>query len=252
MASRSQREREEVANLDARVKVDRAHNVQANRQFITSYVPSVGSVALTSDTGLLVVATLDGKAQRVSFDAGWEEIDRPGNKKALDHNESPLEGWTIPVLFDGFATRTRQETAIETLYKLGAKVSRTDFPPKVRVAGIGPISSRQDWVVATIDASGGDEALTQWGRDRNRIRARFDVTITERVLPQLVKIKPAKATRDRSGAHGKRTALVRSGDTLQRVALRELGDASRWRELARKNRIRDPARPPVGRHIKLP
>jgi hypothetical protein len=41
-------------------------------------------------------------------------------------------------------------------------------------------------------------------------------------------------------APGIRLAETRYGDTLQRIALRELGDASRWVELAELNGLRPP------------
>jgi hypothetical protein len=63
-------------------------------------------------------------------------------------------------------------------------------------------------------------------------------------------------------APGIRLAETRYGDTLQRIALRELGDASRWVELAELNELRPPylADPafvrrgvlPYGASIKLP
>lgn len=259
MASRSANE---AAALRARAEAQRTTNRNLQRQaasgrpFVAGFpvppVPPVGSVALSTDSGLLLVATLDGPPQRNTLDGGWETIDRDGNAKALDHTGDDLEAWVLPVLLGGFHGRVRQESAISTLYRMAAKVSRAQPPPKVRVGGIGPIPRTREWAITSIDGQAGDAPMTQWARDRTRHRARLDVTITDRVLPRLVKVKPARATRDRAGTKGKRTTVVRSGDTLQRIALRELGDASRWRDIARKNHIRDPNRPPVGKALKLP
>jgi nucleoid-associated protein YgaU len=51
---------------------------------------------------------------------------------------------------------------------------------------------------------------------------------------------------------GPRTYSIRSGDTLSAIALRELGSAERWSEIAALNPSVDPARLSVGASIQLP
>jgi LysM repeat protein len=49
-----------------------------------------------------------------------------------------------------------------------------------------------------------------------------------------------------------RTYVVRAGDTLWKIASRELGDGNRWREIARLNNIVDPDALSVGQRLRLP
>jgi nucleoid-associated protein YgaU len=60
---------------------------------------------------------------------------------------------------------------------------------------------------------------------------------------------PAAATAAKPAA---RTYVVRSGDTLSRIAAAELGDAERWREIAAANPRVDPNRLFVGAQLALP
>jgi hypothetical protein len=211
----------------------------------------LGDVALTTETGLVFQATLDGPVQEGSLDIGWEEIDRPKNQKALNHTQEPLDTWVLPILFEGWNAGASVEGPIAVLQRMVKKPSRTEDPPPVHVHGVGPISSTRDWAITNLEPQGDEKTL--WAGGRNRRRARYDVTITERELPEVVKVRPAKSTRDRSGKHGKRTYTVKSGDTGQRIALRELGDASRWRDLEYKGKkIRDPNALKRGQKLTLP
>ncbi len=48
------------------------------------------------------------------------------------------------------------------------------------------------------------------------------------------------------------TYIVKQGDSLSRIALRELGDESRWKELATLNQLADPDKIYIGQRITLP
>lgn len=76
-----------------------------------------------------------------------------------------------------------------------------------------------------------------------------DKTVVEKpVVPQTEKAGSKKV----AAAAGGRTYTVRSGDTLSRIAQRELGAGDRWRELIDLNPGLDPARLHVGRVLRLP
>jgi nucleoid-associated protein YgaU len=51
---------------------------------------------------------------------------------------------------------------------------------------------------------------------------------------------------------GAREVVIRKGDTLQKIAARELGDASKWRVLVEWNAGVDPKRLQRGQKLKLP
>lgn len=50
----------------------------------------------------------------------------------------------------------------------------------------------------------------------------------------------------------RRSHLVRAGDTLAGIAYAQYGDPTRWRAIARANRLDDPLRLPVGSHLTVP
>jgi nucleoid-associated protein YgaU len=43
-----------------------------------------------------------------------------------------------------------------------------------------------------------------------------------------------------------------AGDTLSEIASRKLGNANRWKEIAKINNIRDPTNIRVGQRLRLP
>lgn len=69
-------------------------------------------------------------------------------------------------------------------------------------------------------------------------------TVVSAALPQLAQILPTLV--------GGRTYVVRDGDTLPRIAARELGDYRKWTVLSVLNGIRDPASVTINQRILLP
>lgn len=77
-------------------------------------------------------------------------------------------------------------------------------------------------------------------------RAKCDVTINELPIPIL-------GQNPTSGAlEVNRTHRVASGDTLQSLAWREYGDATKWRPIAEANGIDDPMRLTIGQDLLIP
>jgi hypothetical protein len=214
--------------------------------------PPVGWVAISATSGNAFFAILNGPPEPVGIEAGWEEIERQKQKNALWHKGSPLEGWVLHVLFDRYRQQASVENECAQLKAMTARLGGED-PPAVRVSGIGPIATNRDWVVTDVEPN--DDPQTLWHPSRVRLRAAFDVTITERVLPNLVVVKPAKSTRTKRGAKKTRIYTVKAGDAnLQRIALRELGNVARWREIKSSagKAIKDPKRITVGQKLRLP
>ena len=63
--------------------------------------------------------------------------------------------------------------------------------------------------------------------------------------------QPAPATVPDAPA-GARSVRVREGDTLEKIARRELGNGGRWQEIAQLNGIHDPRKIKVGQALLLP
>jgi nucleoid-associated protein YgaU len=128
-------------------------------------------------------------------------------------------------------------------------VRRGGVPPTVRVAGVAPIA-KADWVIVSREPA--EQDFWIW-RHRRRVRAIYTVSIVEAAFPNLVKITPAKRTRDRQGDPVPRFYTVKRSDRhLRGIAQRVLGDGDRWREIARKNKIRDGKNIKAGQRLRLP
>lgn len=78
------------------------------------------------------------------------------------------------------------------------------------------------------------------------VRALLQVSLREYRPPK------APRTKGRQQKSEGSQARIRNGDTLQALAARELGDPSRWREIALLNGIDDPDDLPVGQALRLP
>ena len=96
-----------------------------------------------------------------------------------------------------------------------------------------------------IDAPGGGEVE----RPRHGRRPDFDFFEPPVRLPGR---PPVLAPPPPGSKSAKRTTKVVAGDTLQKIAARELGDASRWRLLLECNPGLDPKRLQAGRELILP
>lgn len=113
-----------------------------------------------------------------------------------------------------------------------------------------------------VAADAGDDREGELARHGFRQEARRPSA--DRPLPEAVALAPAtrpEAPRERlavpattaaTGGPGGGTYVVRSGDTLEAIALRALGDRGRWREIQRLNGDLDPRRLHVGQKLALP
>lgn len=111
-------------------------------------------------------------------------------------------------------------------------------------------ASQNRWVVTDI----------QWGdairRDDNqRYRQQGTITLMEYVQDDVVQsLSAAGKQRAAAGKPGvrRKVYVVKKGDTLRKIASKQLHNAKRWREIAKLNKIRDPKNIKVGQHLKLP
>lgn len=82
------------------------------------------------------------------------------------------------------------------------------------------------------------------------IPVRAEVSLSMRQIPSLLSEMPTNPTS--GGPAGRRTHVVRSGDTLQSIAMSYYGQPGQWRAIAAANRIDDPARVRPGTTVYLP
>lgn len=206
---------------------------------------------------------------------GWVEVERPKRSTVTTWKGQPARRMALSILFDGFADGASVEADLRRLERI-ALPRPGGQPPTVRVSAPGgvipPFYEGMTWVVDAI--SWGDALMNTFG---NRVRQAATVTLLEYISDVLIKVSPAKrrramhnrskgkaikrnAKQKRASSHAGRpksasravAGVVYDGEDLLSVAARELGDASRWHEIADLNGIRDPRAITRAQVIRLP
>lgn len=215
---------------------------------------SPGDIRLASRRPKLTVDIMvAGAVTQAGGAGGWEIVARPFRTGFVDWTGREPLTLTIPVLFDGHATRTSVEKDIKTLERLALPHGDND-PPTLRATGPIPHRDDHDWVI-----NGLEWGESIWWRDTDANRAyrtRQACTIT---LLQLVADDRLERLARRGGRSGKSKRQrsqpyhAKKGDTLISIAAAKLGAAKRWKEIAKLNpRITDPKHLKIGQEIKLP
>lgn len=203
------------------------------------------------------IALGDGSARSVA-DGGWAAVTRPKRKAGTRWEGQNPYGLIIPCVFDGFRDDRSVEPEIEFLRRMWrVPTPQTGEPPVVQISGPVPLTQLR-WVIQNID-----DGATEYRGDGLRTRQFFTLDLMEYVpLDVLIESRPAspaQAAVQRATTatatptpQTQRTYTVKSGDTLSKIAARELGNANRWGEIASLNGLRDPNRISAGQQLRLP
>lgn len=220
--------------------------------FPSATAPPPGRVTFVSENGREFTGILNGPVEEQDIEVGLDDVERPKRKGAIDWTGSKPGGWVVPVLFDEWRTGGNAEGPLGNLTGMARVPDNADTAIKVRVLGVPQIAGAtgtRDWFIRTVAFV--DDPKPIW-RDQLRVRQAVAITIVEAIVADQIKVRPAQAARDRNGSAKTRTYTVKKGDTLQRIAVQQLGSAGRWREIATLNKLRDPKKIKVGQKLKLP
>jgi hypothetical protein len=203
---------------------------------------------------LTVRALMDTDAPTITQGyGGFQEIQRPGRRSLVAWQGVAPYRMGLALVFDGrqlnLPARDRLPSVVETdcanLERMASMPQAFWAPPKVRVTGAAVPKSSLDW---HIDVLTWGEAL----RSRDGLRNRQHVTLelVQAVTGAGVRVS---AVSNRS-LSGRSVILAHPGGSvaLQRLASRELGSAKRWKEIAKLNGIRTPAKVKAGTALRLP
>lgn len=191
---------------------------------------------------LRVQALLDPDAPpKMVLSPGWQENARPRKVGFAEWTGRGVPRLALGILLEGWAADEDQEPAIRTLEKLTEPSPQSSGqPPVVRVSGIGvPCSPQAEWVLEGIEF--GD--LVARRADGRRVRQAATLTLMQFSEPEIAFADSASARAAQAAAKAARTISARSGDTMSKIAARELGKASRWQEIRALNpSLKDPSR----------
>jgi hypothetical protein len=197
--------------------------------------------------GDTLTARLTGDIARVTDGyGGWEEVDRPKRKGFPDWQSAPLLRMEVPLMFDGLATDSSVQPQVDRLEKMAQVRGERQRPPTVALSGPVPHTGTV-WVIEN----------PGWGDSSRRpdgalVRQEFTLQLLQWQDSDLVKTRPVKR-RNRGMARTFAIVLTRHGraETLMELCARALDDASKWREVAKLNKITRPRHLKVGQKIRL-
>jgi hypothetical protein len=152
----------------------------------------------------------------------------------------------IAVIFDGYEDRTSQEVPISRLSRMALPPSSGGEPPTVKVTGAGlPNYGPAEWVIENL----------QWGKNvirdfaANGVMARLRQDCVVNLLEyrgddrtMFKGLNPGSKNKGGQSTSGwPKTYHVKAGDTLRKIAQHYYHDATKWKQIAEANKIRDPA-----------
>lgn len=180
-------------------------------------------------------ATLDGLADP------WEVLERPGRSALVQRN-----GDGTPTLaLDVTLARPDHQASVEDLIALLRRIAASG--DRVTLVNLSP-TERGPWRLAglTITATQrqhGTNAIT-------RATAALTFIAANDAKPRLGPVSGGK--RNKKGITKARHYTFKKGDTLRKLAARFYGEPGEWKRIARRNKIKDPAKIKPGRRLVIP
>lgn len=197
--------------------------------------------------------------------AGWAEVTRRRRRTALRWDGSPPIVIPVDCVFASRSPRLRKTQSVEPeirrLEKMAGLTADGDEPPLVQWAANAPHdynhADQNLWVIDDL----------QWSTDEKDYLKNDDGDWTMARMTVIMKLWTgteyfvgSAAQQNRTQKKGGKTATAKpkhgthtvvAGETLSSIAATELGNANRWRDLAKLNKKRDPDDVIVGEIIKL-
>lgn len=184
--------------------------------------------------GAGVYLVLAGAPQVTSTTGGWQQSARAGR--------APATWWSGPdaptgVQFDLAADARLQPKyqdvakQIDDLTRLGAASDGNAQPPVLNVeCNSTPFLDRVDLVMQGLTL--GEQVFTDGALVRQ------EVAITLEAFQPFEPLTSVRPTASRSPSNHRRARVIeaKGGDTLRAIAVRQLGDASRWKDIRKWNK----------------
>lgn len=204
-----------------------------------------------------VTALLAGPVKVVNHHPeGWQAVQRMWRRSFTEWQGAQGYELQMPLVFDAWmhdpqrnSSRNSVEGPIIALQRLCEKLDNKPRTPifTFDAGGYVPHDYTHDhtklWVVQAVDW--GDYLINK--NHGQRTRQPLTLTIWEWIPDQVAQSNNRFPTRPVP-----KTYRIKRGDTLIKIAVYFYGDGSKWRDIARLNRLQNPNHPKVGKVIKLP
>jgi hypothetical protein len=198
-----------------------------------------GAVKLTPYSGQPVTVDLAADPTYDPAIGGWAT--------SLRFGRTPSRWWqgpqgdsviTLPVAIDSRIALERLQpqvrrdrvayvrSTIDALHRMGVPTAGSGEPPTIEVQCPSlPLIGAATWLLDAMPS--GAQVVT----DGVLVRQELTLTLTQYVAVQSVQRTSAKATRSTTNHRRTRTIQSRPGDTIRAIAVRQLGDAGRWKDI---------------------
>jgi phage protein U len=198
-------------------------------------MPRPGMVELTPSSGPKLTLILNAEPERTFGVGGYEASERLMRRPAKWYKQIPDDTMVLDCTLDIDAIGGPSiERRIEVLRDMGLAGSNAS-PPTITLDGdVWENDKSLEWVIQ-------DQGLTLgprlWNPDGTLRRQQVSISLER--MNDSTDIEPTQQTSTRSGARRRRhVAVTKVGDTLRAVALRELGDSTRWKDIKSWNKTR--------------
>jgi nucleoid-associated protein YgaU len=236
-------------------------------------VPAPGFVTIAVDEDLQVTVQLanagaksaEGGAAILSGGyGGWAEIARPRAKALVEWQGHQCMQLAVPIMFDGWTDSygitpwgTSVEVDIRTLESMCHKDEKMAQPPVLQLLSNAIPGTGKKWVLNEIEWAADD---IRRPTDGQRVRATATLIFLEWVDETLITSNTSSAQKRGSSKSSKNiktkskkgTYVVKEGDTIKKIAARVYGTSSKWKDIAKINKIRDGKALKVGQRLKMP
>lgn len=198
-----------------------------------------------------------------SGSGGWQVVDRPRLRAALQWYDGALWQLTLPIMLSSIPADGSEPSSIESNCK---RLISWKMPPVGRVQPAvlrvsGPIEGTEfQWVLYSLTTAGtpirDPHTGHRWRQDYTLVLYQYQPTSSANTVNPQSPSSPAQRAQQAAlatnGTSTRQTYAVRAGDSLTSIAARVLGDASQWTQIASLNGIRDPTNLSVGQVLVLP
>jgi hypothetical protein len=210
-----------------------------------------GRVNLNPSRGSDLTMILAGPPDRGGGVGGFEAVDRSLRRPAKFWKGTPDDTISLDCIIDLDAIGGPSvERRLRVLRDMG-QPGDEDEPPTIALDGdVWEEDKAIDWVMSNWTLG---ERL--WNPDGTLRRQAVKVDLERFEGVSEIKAIRVKSTRDAKRRRRRRTAIAKGNDTLRAIALRELGDATRWKDLVKWNKKLKGVDPDVrlrsGTHISI-
>lgn len=192
-----------------------------------------GTITLKPSYGIPLTAIVASAPARSGGVGGWQASERArrGPGKWFKAVPDDTYSWTLILDSDATYGKSNVEQRIRNLRDMGRPHDGEAEPPVIDLTGdIWEPDSYISWVM---DGMSLGERL--YAGDGTLIRQHVTVELSRANLISEIEAVAIEGGR-KGGKKRQRTIKTKEGDNLRRVALRELGKASRWQDIRKWNK----------------